>query len=541
MKKVKLVAAALLLSSAAGAQTIYEAAGLIDSDLNGTARYVGMGGAMNALGGDVSVMRSNPAGIGLYRSNDLVFSFGTNTASTSPGTGNDKFRKTSFSFDNAAFVYAFDMGKSPVRFLNFGFNYNKRRNFNRQWRGNWSDGTTQTDLIARMASSGITADGLPGYDPEQFEAADAFVTANPYVGWLPIMGYAAYLINPVTDQAGNFDGMWEGYYPADSFDHVYDMQESGWINDYDFNVSLNVYDRVYLGMTLTAIDVKYQKSSTYTEEIYDGRYYQGGYDLMNTFSTSGSGLGFSIGIIARLTDNLRLGFSFATPTIYWLRDYQESTLSYNVDVMDENGQWVARRGAISPEDEYRNFMGYEYNYRVRTPWKVNVSLGATLLSRLAIGAEYEYQNAAKTSIMYEDGINIDVLNDGYTSDDGILFGGVRQSFGAQHVAKVGGEFRVTPSFSVRAGFNYVTSFMEATAFKYMEASSARTDTEYENVRDRWSVSAGLGYSKNHFYFDLAYQFMKYNSDFYPYDNVNIPAIGLQNREHQALLSVGFRF
>ena len=294
-------------------------------------------------------------------------------------------------------------------------------------------------------------------------------------------------------------------------------------------------------MTLTAIDVKYQKSSTYTEEIYDGSYYQGGYDLMNTFSTSGSGLGFSIGIIARLTDNLRLGFSFATPTIYWLRDYQESTLSYNVDVMDENGQWVARRGAISPEDEYRNFMGYEYNYRVRTPWKVNVSLGATLLSRLAIGAEYEYQNAAKTSIMYEDGINIDVLNDGYTDEDGILIGGVRQSFGAQHVAKVGGEFRVTPSFSVRAGFNYVTSFMEATAFKYMEASSARTDTEYENVRDRWSVSAGLGYSKNHFYFDLAYQFMKYNSDFYPYYDVNIPAIGLQNREHQALLSVGFRF
>ena len=493
MKKVKLVAAALLLSSAAGAQTIYEAAGLIDSDLNGTARYVGMGGAMNALGGDVSVMRSNPAGIGLYRSNDLVFSFGTNTASTSPGTGNDKFRKTSFSFDNAAFVYAFDMGKSPVRFLNFGFNYNKRRNFNRQWRGNWSDGTTQTDLIASMASSGITADGLPGYDPEQFEAADAFVTANPYVGWLPIMGYAAYLINPVTDQAGNFNGKWGRYSPADSFDHVYDMQESGWINDYDFNVSLNVYDRVYLGMTLTAIDVKYQKSSTYTEEIYDGPYYQGGYDLMNTFSTSGSGLGFSIGIIARLTDNLRLGFSFATPTIYWLRDYQESTLSFDVDVMDENGQWVARRGAISPEDEYRNFMGYEYNYRVRTPWKVNVSLGATLLSRLAIGAEYEYQNAAKTSIMYEDGINIDVLNDGYTDEDGILFGGVRQSFGAQHVAKVGGEFRVTPSFSVRAGFNYPRLWKRQHSSiwrlrRHAPTPSMRTCTTGGQSRQGWGIA-----------------------------------------------------
>ena len=134
MKKAMLFMAASALAVSASAQTIYEAANLIDSDLNGTARYVGMGGAMNALGGDVSVIRSNPAGIGVYRSNDLVFSFGTNTASTSFDLDGNKYRKTSFSFDNAAFVYAVDMGrKRPVRFLNFAFNYNKRRNFNRKF------------------------------------------------------------------------------------------------------------------------------------------------------------------------------------------------------------------------------------------------------------------------------------------------------------------------------------------------------------------------------------------------------------------------
>jgi len=35
-----------------------------------------MGGAMGALGGDISTMGTNPAGIGLYRSNDVMTSFG---------------------------------------------------------------------------------------------------------------------------------------------------------------------------------------------------------------------------------------------------------------------------------------------------------------------------------------------------------------------------------------------------------------------------------------------------------------------------------
>ena len=40
--------------------------------MNGTARFVGMGGAMGALGGDISTIGTNPAGIGIYRSNDAM-------------------------------------------------------------------------------------------------------------------------------------------------------------------------------------------------------------------------------------------------------------------------------------------------------------------------------------------------------------------------------------------------------------------------------------------------------------------------------------
>ena len=58
------------------AQETYQDTKLIGNDLNGTARYVGMGGAMEALGADISTTSTNPAGIGLFRSSQLNLSGG---------------------------------------------------------------------------------------------------------------------------------------------------------------------------------------------------------------------------------------------------------------------------------------------------------------------------------------------------------------------------------------------------------------------------------------------------------------------------------
>ena len=74
--KVIVTACTLLAMATASAQNAYDAEKLLGNDLNGTARFVGMGGAMGALGGDISVMSSNPAGIGIFRSNDVSVSFG---------------------------------------------------------------------------------------------------------------------------------------------------------------------------------------------------------------------------------------------------------------------------------------------------------------------------------------------------------------------------------------------------------------------------------------------------------------------------------
>lgn len=45
---------------------------LSERDLSGTARYVGMSGAMTAVGGDPSSVRDNPAGLGVYRRMEVL-------------------------------------------------------------------------------------------------------------------------------------------------------------------------------------------------------------------------------------------------------------------------------------------------------------------------------------------------------------------------------------------------------------------------------------------------------------------------------------
>ena len=71
-----LFASVFLASVSATAQETYQDTKLAVPQLTGTARYVGMGGAMEALGADISTISSNPAGIGLFRKSQVSISAG---------------------------------------------------------------------------------------------------------------------------------------------------------------------------------------------------------------------------------------------------------------------------------------------------------------------------------------------------------------------------------------------------------------------------------------------------------------------------------
>ena len=195
-KKSTIIALAVLVATSVSAQTVYDAANIISKDLNGTARFVGMGGAMGALGGDISTIGTNPAGIGIYRSNDAMVSFGFSSMGVESKLGSNTFNsdKNRWNFDNAGFVFSTKLGNvTTLRYVNFGFNYHKAKSFNRTMTMGGQYGLSQTDLMASQANQ--MYNGYPSrVDLNQLTIDEI----NPYnhnsVGWLGALGWDACLI-----------------------------------------------------------------------------------------------------------------------------------------------------------------------------------------------------------------------------------------------------------------------------------------------------------------------------------------------------------
>ena len=160
MNKYLLLAALVSVAGAAYAQDSYDAQTFANSDLNGTARFVAMGGALGALGGDVSVMSTNPAGTGMYRSSDAAISI-SGLFTGDGAMGHDGSR---MSLDQGGVLIAFDMDtptNKGLQFVNFGVNYQKKRNFLFNQLTNvqhLEDTYSQTFQIADLCAYSLTND-----------------------------------------------------------------------------------------------------------------------------------------------------------------------------------------------------------------------------------------------------------------------------------------------------------------------------------------------------------------------------------------------
>ncbi len=531
MKSVKLIMSMALMSATAFAQTGYDAHRLIDTELNGTARFVGMGGAMGALGADVSVIGTNPAGIGLFRRNDFSASFGFNNNQVkSDFLGNTmKETHTAGSFDQAGFVYSMKIGnRTNVRYLNFGFNYHKSKNFNNLFSagGLLEDGMSQT-----WQMSGLIGGAVESIDAlEQiyaFDLAKDDYSKSPYRNelnypYLGVMGVRTDLVGIGTDKDGK--EMPIGWYGDQNY---YNSREEGGIHQYDFNVAVNVQDRMYFGLTLGVHDVDYTRSTIYSENIFDDNI-EGYYDVMNTMHTEGTGFDVKLGAIFRPMEDspFRLGFAVHTPIWYELTDI------YNTAMYSELPDREDPSKTIEVNEVLSDYLDGEVlqDYKLVTPWKFNVNMGTTFAGIMAVGAEYEYADYSSAKLRYVDGVDMENQNQ-YLNED---MKGV-------HTLRLGMETRVTDAFSIRAGYNYSSAAFEKSAYKSLNWNDMRADTEFNNKFEQNTLTLGLGYHGRMFYVDAAYKYNIYKSDFYAFSDEALQATKLTNERHQALFTLGVRF
>ena len=543
MKKIFLSACLLSLFMAhAHAQETYENTKLIDNDLNGTARYVGMGGAMEALGADISVINSNPAGIGLFRRSSGSVSFGL---VSQDGASSFKYgNKTNASFDQAGFVYSLRDGRRT--FINFGFNYHKSKNF---------------DYILNAASA------LNGASQHKLSYMKALANENNLdktsSGWRGKFAYTSQLDNLYYNTLMMTSS--DGFFYNDASGYEFGRAETGYIGEYDFNTSVNVNDRVYLGITIGIHDVHYTGHSLYNEALVNlNNQTAGDITVNDERRITGTGYNASFGMIFRPVDAspFRIGLSVSTPTWY---DLKTSNYTYLINNTKADGG-----GKL--QGDYPNYTtGESYEFKLFTPWKFGVSLGHTVGNYLALGASYEYADYSRLDTRVNDGYDVDYWGDVYehSSSDEPMNRHTRETLKAVSTLKIGAEAKVMPNLAVRAGYNYVSPMFKKEGYKdgnidsYGSNYSSATDYTNWEATNRYTV--GVGYTLGKMSFDLAYQYAQTNGKFHPFADSYLDytypgqdsngndvtmtesldnyanAVKVSNKRNQLLLTLTYRF
>ena len=547
MKHYILYTAALtFLAIPAMAQETYESANIATQDLNGTARYVGMGGAMEALGADISTISTNPAGIGLFRKSGITISMGATSVKGDDTSVADKLnitgKKAPMSFDQIGFVYANETSRG--NFVNCAFNYHKSRNFNQILSHMSSlNGASLNKLAYQKGMIGDARNGgfyvdfnedddLIGYYSELSPVTSQCFSQVDYLMW------NAFLVDPKDGNAYYYDG----------YDYLFARNQKGYISNYDFNVSGNHNDRIYWGITFGIKDVKYKHNQVYSEDINDIKGNAAGYiDMVDKREITGQGYDIKAGIIFRPIDAspLRIGLSVSTPTWYELKSYNDTKILNNG--YDEN-----LKQNIGFEGDY--YTSDEYKYKVFTPWKFGASIGYTIGKEIALGASYEYADYSSLDNRNITGVDYDY--DGSTTSasksDMKMNSHTEKSLCGVSTLKLGAEYKPMPELSIRAGYNYVSQMYEdkaeRTTMINVDGCYFSSTTDFVNWKATNRFTLGVGFNIDDFNIDVAYQRSMQKGDFHPFEAISVdgslnkaPVVEVNNNRDQFLITLGYKF
>lgn len=524
MKKIVMAIVAVALPIGALAQGAFQAYDLSQSDLRGTARFMSMGGAFGALGGDLSTLNQNPGGIGVYRSSEVGVTMDIDINKSD--VGGQKTEKTYVYCPNFGYIGAVKMDNDVMPYFQLGVSYGRVVSYDRTYNGGFGSlGTSMSNYIANRAY---------GYSPEtlgQTTSYDPYYNSN--ADWLSVLGFNSYLINPVGGLS-EYNGLYDDNSTTGNSEFA--VRQRGYVDEYAINFGGNIMNMVYWGIGFGITDLEMKEETFYDEELQNARIAKSEgmgnqtergnayYALSNLRRVDGAGFNVKIGAIVKPINELRFGFAVHTPTYYSLTDAYESFVDYSYSSNIPDGT------------AYTNFA--EYDWKMRTPWKMILSAAGVVGGRFILSADYEY--AAYDNMRISDW-------DGNEYEDATLE--IKDYFKPQHTMRVGAEYRLTPQFSVRAGFSQSTSAVEsAVKDGDIEVYTTGCNPAYSFDTSTRYITCGLGYRNKGFYADLAYVNKYRKSQYSPFssfeDNlgwVYNPAAEYSTSNNNIVISVGFKF
>ncbi|MGE4288879.1 MAG: OmpP1/FadL family transporter [Salinivirgaceae bacterium] len=444
----------------------------------GTARYTAMGGAFGALGADLSAMSNNPAGLGVYRSSQMVFSFGQfNNNAQSNFLGNSTtINEFSLKPTVLGFVVAdVAVNNSDWKFINVGFSYNQLQNFNSRFSARGTN--TESSLLDYEVQK--LNEGLVDEDYSSYYQANVFLWDDVNKSY----------VNDYQDAGGIYN-----LYQSHSF------SSSGFAGEYNFTVAGNYLDKLYLGGSIGLQQVRYEQVIEHYEEpnndiaLID-------FSSEDYLYSKGSGINLKLGFLYKASQELRLGAAIHTPTIYSFSDeFHTDVYAYYID-----GGEVVKGVGKAPRGKF--------NWNYRSPLKIQTSLAYVFGTHGLLSAEYEFINY-KGMLLSSENYFFDEENEN-----------IRTFYKNGHNIRLGGEYRLG-LVNLRAGFTYYGSpFDENTVNK-----DAHT----------LAYSGGAGINLGNAFVDLAYQYTTLGEKYFMY-NYASSMVELDKIRSTFLLTLGLKF
>ncbi len=442
----------------------------------GTARTTGMGGAFGAVGADLFSPVINPAGIGVFRKSEFVFSpglYAPTTNSSYYGTSNtdDKFK---LNVANWGFVFNSKLGKDDNleewKSVSLAYTYNRLNDFSQRV---FIQGQTQNKSIIDgfLASSN-------GLSPENLDRFSDYLAFDTYL--IDTLG-----VNNYIGQVNN----------DPKIKQTKTINRNGVQGESAFTVSGNYANKWFVGGSIGFRRINFFESTQYSEKILDTIQLQ---EIIfnNELRTNGGGFFAKVGTIFVPAPWLRLGLSLHSGSRLNLSD------SYSSDITARYNN-----GSLTSESPQGGF-----DYTIRTPGKINVSM-ALLSSKIGmLSADYEITDFRNSRLIpnstFSD-INQNISN----------------SFALSQTIRVGGELRLTPNYLVRVGYSNSSS-------PYKNLSNSLGYNRY---------TGGIGYREDWFFIDLAFALTSFSENYYLYNPSFVDAANLKNSNKNFIASVGFRF
>lgn len=481
---------------------------------SGTPRSNALGGAMGSLGGDLSSNHINPAGLGFYKSSELLLApkFLTKSNTFSYMGKNSTSSENKSTLGTVGFVFADGQKKRNWTSTAFSITYNQIADYNN-----------------RISFSG--KNNFSSYSEKYLEElttdqADTNAALNNYI-FGSSLAFRTYLVDTMANANGDVIGYQSLVPISTGVDQQYDAYTSGGYNELAFGWGGNMADKLYLGASIVMPMINFNRSLTYSETDSDKnntQNYFGGFVYNENFSSRAWGLGAKFGIIYKPEPFLRVGFSLQTPQLISFRDKLSSDMTTNTEAY----AGTQYESSSNLNDGYPG--SSEYN--VMTPLKTTFSTSYFFASPGKptqplgfISADIEWVNYAGTR--YSSNTYDNASNNYYD----LLNTAIKATYKNNVNIKLGSEVKLTGNWMLRGGFAYFGS----------PYKNELTDRNGASVikPSKIVISGGIGYRTNRQFIDFTVMNTSNKDAIFPYrlnDKDNVVANYTGNH---LMLSIGY--